>query len=154
MWFWCQPKFLWSWLWDFGLGLDKNIWDSFYPLDPKIWEKRIGKYIYLPPRMRNLALLLISFQTSFLLTKLRASLSCFLEFLYQYSWDILRLTLALQWHYITPLILLQVHQKQRMACPVCGKRYSDLRQHIRLVHEGHKVTCKGVFMQYSSTVQS
>ena len=33
----------------------------------------------------------------------------------------------------------QVHQKQRRACPVCGKRYSDLRQHIRLVHEGHKV---------------
>jgi len=22
---------------------------------------------------------------------------------------------------------------------VCGKSYSDLRQHIRLVHEGHKV---------------
>jgi len=33
-----------------------------------------------------------------------------------------------------------VHQKQRRACPVCGKRYSDLRQHIRLVHEGRKVT--------------
>ena len=36
----------------------------------------------------------------------------------------------------------QVHQKQRRACPVCGKRYSDLRQHIRLVHEGRKVTSK------------
>ena len=35
--------------------------------------------------------------------------------------------------------LTNVHQKQRTACPVCGKRYSDLRQHIRLVHEGHKV---------------
>ena len=35
--------------------------------------------------------------------------------------------------------LTNVHQKQRTPCPVCGKRYSDLRQHIRLVHEGHKV---------------
>ena len=35
--------------------------------------------------------------------------------------------------------LYKVHQKQRTACPVCGKRYSDLRQHIRLVHEGRKV---------------
>ena len=32
-----------------------------------------------------------------------------------------------------------VHQKQRTICPVCGKQYSDLRQHIRLVHEGRKV---------------
>ena len=35
--------------------------------------------------------------------------------------------------------LTNVHEKQRTPCPVCGKRYSDLRQHIRLVHEGHKV---------------
>ena len=38
--------------------------------------------------------------------------------------------------------LTNVHQKQRTACPVCGKRYSDLRQHIRLVHEGHKVSSR------------
>ena len=46
---------------------------------------------------------------------------------------------------LTPLSLLQVHQKQRTACPVCGKRYSDLRQHIRLVHEGRKVSWRGHF---------
>ena len=55
--------------------------------------------------------------------------------------------------HFTPLSLLQVHQKQRTACPVCGKRCSDLRQHIRLVHEAHKVSWGGNFMQYSSIVQ-
>ena len=30
----------------------------------------------------------------------------------------------------------------RTPCPICGKKYSDLRQHIRLVHEGHKVNTK------------
>ena len=34
---------------------------------------------------------------------------------------------------------MNVHDKFRTPCPICGKRYSDLRQHIRLVHEGHKV---------------
>ena len=27
----------------------------------------------------------------------------------------------------------------RSPCPVCGKKYSDLRQHVRIVHEGAKV---------------
>ena len=31
------------------------------------------------------------------------------------------------------------HFQCRTPCPICGKKYSDLRQHIRLVHEGHKV---------------
>ena len=33
----------------------------------------------------------------------------------------------------------------RTPCPICGKKYSDLRQHIRLVHEGHKVNTKPSF---------
>ena len=40
--------------------------------------------------------------------------------------------------------LTNVHQKHRTPCPVCGKRYSDLRQHIRLVHEGHKVSNRDI----------
>ena len=46
--------------------------------------------------------------------------------------------------------LTNVHEKQRTPCPVCGKRYSDLRQHIRLVHEGHKVTI--ILPPYITTV--
>ena len=42
------------------------------------------------------------------------------------------------------MTLLQVHQRQRTACPVCGKRYSDLRQHIRLVHERKKVNTHNI----------
>ena len=35
-----------------------------------------------------------------------------------------------------------VHDKHRSPCPICGKKYSDLRQHVRIVHEGAKVrTC-------------
>ena len=33
-----------------------------------------------------------------------------------------------------------VHDKFRSPCPVCGKKYSDLRQHVRIVHEGAKVS--------------
>ena len=32
-----------------------------------------------------------------------------------------------------------VHDKHRSPCPICGKKYSDLRQHVRIVHEGAKV---------------
>jgi hypothetical protein len=32
-----------------------------------------------------------------------------------------------------------VHDKHRSPCGVCGKKYSDLRQHVRIVHEGAKV---------------
>ena len=32
-----------------------------------------------------------------------------------------------------------VHDKFRSPCPICGKKYSDLRQHVRIVHEGAKV---------------
>ena len=32
----------------------------------------------------------------------------------------------------------------RSPCPVCGKKYSDLRQHVRIVHEGAKVSLKDV----------
>ena len=35
---------------------------------------------------------------------------------------------------------MNVHDKIRSPCPACGKKYSDLRQHIRVVHEGAKVT--------------
>ena len=34
---------------------------------------------------------------------------------------------------------MNVHDKFRSPCPSCGKKYSDLRQHIRVVHEGAKV---------------
>ena len=34
---------------------------------------------------------------------------------------------------------MNVHDKFRSPCPHCGKKYSDLRQHIRVVHEGAKV---------------
>ena len=33
-----------------------------------------------------------------------------------------------------------VHDKFRSPCPICGKKYSDLRQHVRIVHEGAKVS--------------
>ena len=33
----------------------------------------------------------------------------------------------------------------RSPCPVCGKKYSDLRQHVRIVHEGAKVGFLVVF---------
>ena len=36
--------------------------------------------------------------------------------------------------------IMNVHDKFRSPCPSCGKKYSDLRQHIRVVHEGAKVT--------------
>ena len=36
--------------------------------------------------------------------------------------------------------IINVHDKFRSPCPSCGKKYSDLRQHIRVVHEGAKVT--------------
>ena len=36
--------------------------------------------------------------------------------------------------------IMNVHDKIRSPCPACGKKYSDLRQHIRVVHEGAKVT--------------
>ena len=35
--------------------------------------------------------------------------------------------------------IMNVHDKFRSPCPSCGKKYSDLRQHIRVVHEGAKV---------------
>ena len=38
-----------------------------------------------------------------------------------------------------------LHFQCRTPCPICGKKYSDLRQHIRLVHEGHKVDIRNNF---------
>ena len=32
-----------------------------------------------------------------------------------------------------------VHEMCRSTCSECGKKYSDLRQHVRIVHEGAKV---------------
>ena len=41
-----------------------------------------------------------------------------------------------------------VHDKFRSPCPVCGKKYSDLRQHVRIVHEGAKV--RRCFLKYKN----
>ena len=37
-----------------------------------------------------------------------------------------------------------VHDKHRTPCLICGKKYSDLRQHVRIVHEGAKVRNTGI----------
>lgn len=43
-----------------------------------------------------------------------------------------------------------LHFQCRTPCPICGKKYSDLRQHIRLVHEGHKVDIRNSFPNFAT----
>ena len=59
MWLLCQPESLWSWLWDFGLGLDNTIdcWLSMHSIDETMatsqiwWPKTVTWDLWQPGQL-------------------------------------------------------------------------------------------------------